>query len=154
MQSSHYGLCWLNQIIVPHSSPQILEPEVWSWSSSGPTHLKETAHSDVWPLQSRWNPLLSLLLRYTARLLLYMHAPRRIYALAHCSHRGAGSQLHVNNGSFVSVIGSNASCGAEFDLKVKNKQNMRRSGSALIAQLSLSGHCKRSGPLGVMWTNR
>lgn len=41
MQSSHYGLCWLNQIIVPHSSPQILTPEVWSWSSSDPPILRK-----------------------------------------------------------------------------------------------------------------
>lgn len=80
-------------------------------------------------------------------------ASGRTYALAHLHivlTGGQGGQLHVNNGSFVSVIGSNASCGAEFDLKARNKQNMRRSGSALIAQLSLSGQCQRFRPLGVM----
>lgn len=124
-----------------------------------PTHLKETAHSDVWPVQSRWNPFAIVIIKiYSTFAAKHASAPSRIYALAHCSHRGGrggrGGQLHVNNGSFVSVIGSNASCGAEFDLKVRNKQNMRRSGCALIAQLRLSGHCQRFRPLGVMWTNR
>lgn len=41
MQSSHYRLCWLNQITVPHSSPQILQPEVWSWSSPDPPSLRK-----------------------------------------------------------------------------------------------------------------
>lgn len=155
MQSSHYGLCWLNQIIVPHSSPQILQPEVWSWSSSDPPILRKqpTAMCGLYSLGEIH--LLSLLLRYTARLLLNMQV--RLVAFTHLRTvltGEAGGQLHVNNGSFVSVMGSNASCGAEFDLKVRNKQNMRRSGCALIAQLSLSGHCQRFRPLGVMWTNR
>lgn len=51
-----------------YSSPQLSsDPQAWGviLVLFRPTHLKETAHSDMWPLQSRWNPLLSLLLRYT-----------------------------------------------------------------------------------------
>lgn len=81
MQSSHYGLCWLNQIIVPHSSPQILQPEVWSWSSSDPPILRKqpTAMCGLYSLGEIH--LLSLLLRYTARLLLNMQV--RLVAFTH-----------------------------------------------------------------------
>lgn len=55
----------------------------------------------------------------------HARASRRVYALALFSHGGQGAQLHVNNGSFVSSIDSNASYGVEFDLKVRNKENVR-----------------------------
>lgn len=46
----------------------------------------------------------------------------RLDAFTHlcCSHTGGRGQLHVNNGSFVSTVDSNASCGVEFDLQVRN----------------------------------
>lgn len=74
-------------------------------------------------------------------------ASRRVYALALFSHTGgAGGQLHVNNGSFVTIIDSNASYGVEFDLKVRNKEKCARSSCAVMARLSLAGHCQRSRP--------
>lgn len=54
-----------------------------------PTHLKETAHSDVWPVQSRWNPIAIVIIKiYSTFAAKHASASSRIYALAHSSHRG------------------------------------------------------------------